>query len=109
MIHSLVIAAATTLTPEGVVERLRGERGVMFLRSRPSGGGGHEPHARYSFVVARPFLRFRSFGSRCEIRSADGTHVQFGNPWHLLDALMSRCELLDQIDLPFPTIPGPDW
>ncbi len=103
MIHSLVIAAATTLTPEGVVERLRAERGVMLLRSRQTDGVGVDaPHARYSFVVARPFLRFRSFGSRCEIKSADGTHVQFGNPWHLLDALMSRCELLDQIDLPFP-------
>ena len=27
---------------------------------------------------------------------------QFGNPWHLLDALMARYELLDEIDLPFP-------
>ena len=102
MIHSLIIEASTPLTPEDVVERLLAERGVMLLRSRSSSGGGNEPHARYSFVVARPFLRFRSFGSRCKISSADGTHVQFGNPWHLLDALMSRCELLDQIDLPFP-------
>src|SRR5205807_7461282 len=28
--------------------------------------------------------------------------LQYGNPWHLLDALMSRFELLDEIDLPFP-------
>ncbi len=28
--------------------------------------------------------------------------TQFGNPWHILDALMSRYELLDEIDLPFP-------
>ena len=28
--------------------------------------------------------------------------TQFGNPWHILDALMSRFELLDEIDLPFP-------
>jgi para-aminobenzoate synthetase component I len=27
---------------------------------------------------------------------------QFGNPWQLLDALMSRFELLDELDLPFP-------
>ena len=47
---------------------------------------------------------FRSFGSRCEINqpaSAAG-HVQFGNPWQVLDGLMSRCELLDELDLPFP-------
>ena len=28
--------------------------------------------------------------------------VQFGNPWQVLDALLARCELLDEIDLPFP-------
>jgi para-aminobenzoate synthetase component 1 len=27
---------------------------------------------------------------------------QFGNPWQLLDALMSRFELLDELDMPFP-------
>src|SRR5436189_709180 len=59
------------------------------------------PQAHYSFVTARPFSTFRSFGSRCETVT-DMTHVQFGNPWHLLDGLMSRYELLDEIDLPFP-------
>ena len=56
-------------------------------------------------VAARPFLSFRSFGSRCEITphtSRLTSHVQFGNPWQLLDALLARCELLDEIDLPFP-------
>src|SRR5205823_3749588 len=36
------------------------------------------------------------------IISSDGAHEQFGNPWHVLDALMSRCELLDEVDFPFP-------
>jgi para-aminobenzoate synthetase component I len=94
----LVIEVATTLSPEEVVQRLSGERGVMLLRSRAFDA----PHARYSFIVARPFSRFRSFGSRCQIASADGAHEQFGNPWHVLDALMSRYELLDEIDFPFP-------
>jgi anthranilate/para-aminobenzoate synthase component I len=61
--------------------------------------------ARYSFVAARPFLTFRSAGSRCEITPhfpAAPSQLQFGNPWHLLDSLMARCELLDEIDLPFP-------
>jgi para-aminobenzoate synthetase component 1 len=71
---------------------------VVLLR-----GSGDFPQARYSFVVANPFLVFRSFGSRCEITQPATTHyVQFGNPWQILDALMSRFELLDEMDLPFP-------
>lgn len=89
---------ATLHSPESLVEQVRGESGVMLLRSRLFDSA----QARYSFVVARPFLRFRSSGSRCEIRSRDGTHEQFGNPWHLLDALMARYELPDELDLPFP-------
>src|SRR5206468_2066455 len=58
--------------------------------------------ARYSFVTARPFLTFRSLGSRCELSSADGSHVQFGDPWRLLESLMSRYELLDEVDFSFP-------
>jgi para-aminobenzoate synthetase component 1 len=96
--HPLVQQVATPLTPEALAARLRHEPGLMLLRS----GSFDSPQARYSFVVARPFLRFRSFGSRCEIRSADGLHEQFGNPWHVLDTLMSRCEMLDEPDVPFP-------
>src|ERR1041384_5062962 len=96
--RSMAHEIATAETPESLVEQVRTERGVMLLRSRMF----ESAHARYSFVVARPFLRFRSFGSRCELRSLDGTHEQFGNPWHVLDALMSRYELLDEVDLPFP-------
>jgi aminodeoxychorismate synthase component I len=86
----------TAHTPESLVEALRGERGVVLLRS----GSFDSPQARYSFVTARPFLTFRSFGSRCEL---DAPHqARFGNPWQALDALMARYELLDEIDLPFP-------
>src|SRR5262249_15482102 len=42
------------------------------------------------------------FGSCCEIQSAAGHVTQFGNPWLLLAQWMSRYELQDQIDLPFP-------
>ena len=31
-----------------------------------------------------------------------GNHTQFGNPWHLLNTLMSRFELLDEIEDLFP-------
>jgi len=94
----LVEELSVAISPEALVQRLHGERGVMLLRS----ANFESPHARYSFVVARPFLRFTSHGSRCEIVSSDGAHEQFGNPWHVLDALMSRCELLDEVDFPFP-------
>ncbi len=86
----------TPHSPESLAASLRGERGVVLLRS----GSFDLPQARYSFVTARPFLTFRSFGSRCEL---DAPHqARFGNPWQVLDALMSRYELLDEIDLPFP-------
>lgn len=96
---------ATAQTPELLVARLTGQRGIVLLRS----AGFDSSQARYSFVTANPFLTFRSFGSRCEVVSylsplapRPSPQLQFGNPWHLLDALMSRYELLDEIDLPFP-------
>ncbi len=89
---------STSHTPESLAEHLRGVPGLVLLRSALF----DSPRARYSFLAARPFLTFRSFGSRCELCSAERTDLQFGNPWHLLDSLMSRYELLDELDLPFP-------
>ena len=94
----LVTELSTAHSPESLARSLRGERGVMLLRS----AGFDSPHARHSFVVARPFIRFTAHGSRCEIATADGAHELFGNPWRVLDSLMERCELLDEVDLPFP-------
>ena len=95
LIHEIV----TPHTPESLVERLQGEAGVVVLRSALFDAG----QARYSFVTARPFLTMRAFGSRCELCSdRDVRNVQFGNPWHVLDGLMARYELLDEMDLPFP-------
>lgn len=84
--------------PEALVEQLRGEPGVVLLRSSLF----DSPQARYSFVCVRPFLTFRSFGSRCELVVEGQTTEQFGDPWHLLDGLMARYELLEELDLPFP-------
>jgi para-aminobenzoate synthetase component I len=104
----LIQEIQTAHTPESLVENLRGESGIILLRSNSF----DSPQARYSFVAAKLFLTFRSFGSRCEIIAANvnsrippfhnGGYVHFGNPWHILDTLMSRFELLDEIDLPFP-------
>ena len=103
MVRPFIQEILTEQTPESLVEQLGGGRGVVLLRS----AGFDSAQARYSFVTANPFLTFRSFGSRCEVtsgfRQAERTvQLQFGNPWHLLDVLMARYELLDEIDLPFP-------
>ncbi|HUR46797.1 MAG TPA: anthranilate synthase component I family protein [Candidatus Saccharimonadales bacterium] len=84
--------------PERLAQGLAGQPGVVLLRSRLFDSA----QARYSFLSARPFLTFRSTGSRCELRSEDSSTEQFGNPWHILDSLMARYELLDELDLPFP-------
>ena len=98
----LIQEITTAQTPESLVEQIGGSDGAVLLRS----AGFDSAQARYSFVAANPFLTFRSFGSRCEIARPQTPNpipqTQFGNPWHLLDALMSRYELLDEIDLPFP-------
>src|SRR6266496_5312500 len=96
--HPLINEIATAQTSESLVEQLGDEPGVVLFRS----GLFDSPHARYSFVTAKPVLTFRSFGSRCEIQSRERSEVQFGNPWRLLDSLMSRYELLEELDLPFP-------
>jgi para-aminobenzoate synthetase component 1 len=99
--YPLIHEAPTEQTPESLLELLRGEPGLVLLRSAPSGLA----QARYSFVAARPFLTFRSFGSRCEIwldPTGNDRQVQFGNPWRLLESLAARYELLDQPDYPFP-------
>jgi para-aminobenzoate synthetase component I len=98
----LVQEIQTACTPESLVENLRGEPGIILLRSHSL----DSLRARYSFVAANPVVTFRSFGSRCEISNSQlpspVCQVQFGSPWHLLDSLMSRFELLDEIDSPFP-------
>jgi para-aminobenzoate synthetase component 1 len=95
-VRPILQAVQTSHTPESLVARLAGERGIVLLRS----AFFESPQARYSFVAARPMLLFRSFGARCEW---DGPRrVQFGNPWQALEELMARYELLEEIDLPFP-------
>ncbi len=98
----LIQEIASAHTPESLVGQLTGEDHVVLLHT----SSFESPQARYSVVAARPFLVFRSYGSRCEVtrpRTPDpGPRTQFGNPWHILDALLARCELLDEIDLPFP-------
>jgi len=102
--HPLIQEIPAAHAPESLAAQLlcTSHSNVTLLRSSPC----DSPAARYSFVTANPFLTFRSCGSHCEIsspRTPDARpRIQFGNPWHLLDTLMSRFELLDEIDSPFP-------
>lgn len=93
----LVEQFTSSLSPEDLAARVI-DLAPVLLRT----GLFEQPHARYSLVTAKPFLTFRSFGSRCELLSGSEAHVQFGNPWRVLDALMARYELLDELDMPFP-------
>src|SRR5438132_1216728 len=94
----ITLQVPTTHTPESLVERLSHKPGIVLLRS-----GLFDPRqARYSLVAAKPFLTFRCWGSRCEIRVENRVDLQFGNPWAVLESLLSRYELLEEADLPFP-------
>jgi para-aminobenzoate synthetase component 1 len=99
MSASAVATLVTARTPEALGAAFLPGEGVLVLRSARF----DLPQARYSFVAARPFLTFRSTGSRCEIRRRDGaSEVLFGNPWRVLGALLARYELPDEADVPFP-------
>jgi para-aminobenzoate synthetase component I len=88
----------TALSPEALVELLGPREGVVLLRSVLL----DSIRARYSFVAARPFLTFRSYGAKAHLSSATSQAERYGNPWHILDELMAGYETLDEIDLPFP-------
>jgi para-aminobenzoate synthetase component 1 len=108
----------TSHSPESLLSRLRNERGTLLLRSASvpdamAAGSGHAASGRYSFLTARPFLTFRSAGLRCVVEThayatagagglSDPGGVHFGNPWRVLESLLARYELLDEVDLPFP-------
>src|SRR4051794_9741996 len=96
--YPLIQEIATAYTPEILAEQLKDQPGLVLLRSSLF----DSPQARYSFVGVRPFLTFRSSGSRCELRTSGDCQIQFGDPWRLLESLMPRYELLDEMDLPFP-------
>src|SRR5213594_2361686 len=96
--RSIIQEISTNCAPEALAERLRVGEGLVLLQSALL----DSPRTRYSFVAARPFLTFRSWGSRCEVEAGEVRRIHFGNPWHLLNSLMSRYELLEEVDLPFP-------
>jgi para-aminobenzoate synthetase component 1 len=98
MVRSIVQETETAHTPESLAESLAGEPGLVLLLSALP----ESRQARHSFLAVRPFLVFRSFGTRCELIREEAAQRVFGNPWQVLNQLMGRYELLDEADLPFP-------
>ncbi len=96
----LIQEIETAHEPESLAAAARRARlpGLILLRT----GICETQGARYSFLAVDPFLTFRSRGSHCELRSGSAGRPLYGDPWHLLDSLMARYELLDEMDLPFP-------
>lgn len=106
---TLIKQVSQLASPEALVDQLQTEPGVVLLRSSLCDA----LYGRYSFVTAKPFLTFRSFGARCEIwepavRHGEGgpiaetCRVHFGNPWELLDSMLRRFEMSDKDSLPVP-------
>lgn len=96
--RTLIQEAEGRFDPGSIFELLKGEPGLIFLQSALT----ESREARYTYASIRPFLIFRSYGSRCQISTSRGNSVLFGNPWEVLDGLMARYELLDEADFPFP-------
>ncbi|HEV2209812.1 MAG TPA: aminodeoxychorismate synthase component I [Verrucomicrobiae bacterium] len=96
--RALIETVANSPTPEACAALLQAEPGLVLLRSLLF----ERAQARYSILTAKPFLVFRSRGSRCEINSGGASEVHFGNPWRILDHLIAEYELLDEPDVPFP-------
>lgn len=97
--RTILTECETEHSPDTLAERIHREPGRILLRSNY----WDSADSRYSFVACRPFLGFRSRGSRCVLRGAgQSPRFNFGNPWSILNTLMSRYELPDEPDLPFP-------
>ena len=97
--RTVVEPTTTWHSPDSLAAALRGQPGLVLLRS----GSFDVPSARYSIVTCRPEITFRSWGSDCEIRSAEGTRsTHFGDPWRHLAVLLAPFELPDEADVPFP-------
>lgn len=98
--RSLILEQATLHRPETLAARLRGEPGLVLLRSSSAAN----ERERFSFVAARPFLTLRSSGNRIELRQSapEPTRLELGNPWDLLNTLMARFERSEELDLPLP-------
>jgi len=128
----LIQKCPTAHTPESLVEHLGAGPGVVLLRTSAfdSPAARYSLVTANPFLVFRslgprceiyqgtypllpiqddagaadysPSPKGEGRGEGEKAQPSQNPQVQFGNPWKILDALMARCEVLDEIDLPFP-------
>jgi para-aminobenzoate synthetase component I len=98
MVRPLIEETPTAHSPDSLAGQLLGEPGLVLLQSARFDSA----QGRLSLLAARPFLGFRSFGSRCEWGAAAHVYHASGNPWQVLQALFARYQLPHGPDLPFP-------
>ena len=126
----LIQTVGTEHTPVSLARRLGRTHGLLLFTSpavHHSGRGGFHPGPDHtvarcdhppvrrsvgplvwpsdpaiSLLVARPFLRFRSWGTRCEIVESGRRTVSGGNPWERLNELWTRYAQLESLDVSFP-------
>jgi para-aminobenzoate synthetase component 1 len=97
-VRSLIVESPFAGPPDRLLPGLRSHPGTILLSSGEPGSS----QARYSFLTTRPFLVFESRGSRCDVTGAGHRATWFGNPWDVLQLLLCRFEVRDEIDQPFP-------
>jgi para-aminobenzoate synthetase component 1 len=97
-VRSLIIESPLPGPPDLLLSKLRDHPGTILLGSGAPAG----LQARYSFLATRPFLLFQSRGSRCDVSGAGSRATWYGNPWNVLQSLVHRFEVRDEIDHPFP-------
>lgn len=95
-------------TPEELAAHVAGEEGAVLLRSSLF----RSKSERYSFLAAHPFWIFTTRGSHSVLREFDGDYPSprsfgrstslYGNPWSIMEDLVSRCEILVGPEYPFP-------
>lgn len=126
----LIQTVDTEHTPESLARRLGRSRGVLLLTGpavHPARRDGFDPvpdqrvppcdktpvrrsvassvrrsERSISLLVARPFLRFRSWGTRCEMVESGRRTVSSGNPWERVNELWTRYAQEDSLECPFP-------
>lgn len=92
----LIQSLSTTLKPVDVCELLQDDPFCFFLDS----GMGFSRLGRYSFLGSDPFLVFKSYGERNEIRRGNRIELLKGNPFDILKTLLSKYRLITTPDCP---------
>lgn len=96
--RTLIHQIPGVVAPERLARQLRGQPGLGLFHC----GGPPATLPDTWLLVAKPFLLFRCWGSRCQVNAGHTGWVQFGNPWQVLERLMARYELLEEPEGPFP-------